>query len=63
MDTQTVTAIIKMIDARITGLNGLLEKADSLEWKAQVAILTSLSDHLDNCITAQLNAEELKTGE
>ena len=61
MDTTTVTAIIKMIDTRIEGLNKLLEKAESIEWTAQVTILKSLSNHLDNCLDAQLNAEENRT--
>jgi hypothetical protein len=57
MDTTTITAIIKMIDTRIEGLNELLKKADSVQWTAQVEILTSLSNHLDCCLEMQLNAE------
>jgi hypothetical protein len=63
MDTTTVTAIIKMIDTRIEGLNKLLEKADSVQWTAQVEILTSLSNHLDCCLEMQLNALENQTSE
>jgi hypothetical protein len=63
MDTTTVLEIIKMIDTRIEGLNKLLEKAESIEWTAQVTILTSLSNHLDCCMTAQLNAVENSTPE
>lgn len=63
MDTTTVIAIIKMIDTRIEGLNKLLEKAESVQWTAQVEILTSLSNHLDNFLDSQLNAAENSTGE
>jgi hypothetical protein len=63
MDTTTITAIIKMIDTRIEGLNELLKKADSIQWTAQVEILTSLSNHLDCCLDMQLNALENQTSE
>jgi len=63
MDTTTITAIIKMIDTRIEGLNELLKKADSVQWTAQVEILTSLSNHLDCCLEMQLNALENQTAE
>jgi hypothetical protein len=67
MDTTTITAIIKMIDTRIEGLDILLKKADNfdmfLKHAAQVEILTSLSNHLDCCLEMQLNALENQTAE
>lgn len=63
MDTQTVLTIIEMIDTRIKGLNKLLEKAESVQWTAQVGILTSLSNHLQSFIEAQVNAVENSTPE
>jgi hypothetical protein len=61
MDLNTVNAIIKMIDTRIDGLNELLKTADSVQWTAQVVILTSLSDHLGNCMDSELSALENST--
>ena len=63
MDTSTVLTIIEMIDTRIKGLIKLLEKADSVQWTAQVEILTSLSNRLQSFIESQVSALENSAGE
>lgn len=61
MDTATVTAIIKMIDAQVENLtkHNVVLMDDRIN--AQIEVLTSLSNHLDGCLDSQLNALENQT--
>jgi len=64
MDTQTVLDIIKIIDADLNYLDiQYKEGMNDVEYYSAKSALTELADHLQSYIEAQLNAEELKTGE
>ena len=76
MDTQTVLNIIKMIENQQDDIRGMIKKTRPFQpWDSQWVFkddmvlygaetaLHHLSCHLQDYIEAQLNAEELKTGE
>jgi hypothetical protein len=65
MDTTTVLTIIEMIDARFFNLQQEYElkiKSEESYYRSRHELLL-LKDHLQQCIEAQLNAEENKTVE
>ena len=59
MDTTTVTAIIKMIDTRITNVQNTCNPVD-YDYPA-IAELEILRDHLQSFIEGQLNGAENET--
>jgi flagellar biosynthesis/type III secretory pathway M-ring protein FliF/YscJ len=61
MDIETVTAIVKMIDAQVKNLtdHNVVLMDDRIN--AQIEVLESLSNHLDSWSDAQLNALENQT--
>ena len=71
MDTQTVIDIIKMIETqktyytkKFTNAEPTVSKeADGYFYNGLIQGITNLENHLLDYLEAQLNAEELKTGE
>jgi hypothetical protein len=61
MDTQTVIDIVKMIDAQVKNLTERNTTLMDDRIEAQIEVLTSLSNHLDGCLDAQLNGLENET--
>ena len=69
MDTTTVLAIIKMIDAKIYNIN-VDEDEDydqydpaNIKNEGRYHALTEIKDHLQSFIENQLNVAELQSGE